>query len=76
MLDQNLKKNIKKFVAMAYGVPFIDGGRDLSGWDCAGLVINAFRYCLGIELPDLAGVSALDATKAAKIFDQFKKILD
>lgn len=36
----------------AIDVPFVDGGRDFDGWDCWGLVANAYLNICGIELPD------------------------
>ena len=68
MLDQNLRENINYFAALAQGVPFKDRGRDLSGWDCWGLIVNAYRDCFDLRLPDLQGVSALDAALVGAAF--------
>lgn len=73
MLDQNRQENIKKFIDLAQEVPFVDQGREFSGWDCAGLVLCGYRHCAGIELPDLAGVSALDEVRAAAVFAHFRQ---
>ena len=34
------------------GIPFVDGGRDISGCDCWGLTMIAWRILTGKELPD------------------------
>ena len=43
------------------GVPFKNGGRDKSGYDCYGLAIEVYRR-YGIELPDYT-ISAIDAAR-------------
>lgn len=51
MLDQKFQENIKNFVSRALDVPWVDRGRDWTGWDCWGLVRLAFADCFGIILP-------------------------
>lgn len=40
-----------EFVRRALPVPFVEKGRDFSGWDCYGLVHCAYREIYGVELP-------------------------
>ena len=47
------------------GVPFVDGGRDLAGFDCWGAIWLAYRE-RGIELPDYGEISALDLRRVAR----------
>ena len=47
------------------GVPFVDGGRDLAGFDCWGAIFLAYRE-RGIELPDYGEISALDLRRVAR----------
>jgi probable lipoprotein NlpC len=44
--------SLQEFIARAKKVPFLDKGRDWSGWDCWGLVGQVYRLCCGLELPD------------------------
>lgn len=43
------------------GIPFKDGGRDASGYDCWGLAVEVFRR-FGVELPDYK-ISCEDASR-------------
>lgn len=47
--------DLQSFAKSAIGVPFVDKGRDRSGWDCWGLCVCAYREVFGIELPRLDG---------------------
>lgn len=40
-----------EFVSRALTVPFVDRGRDWSGWDCYGLLVVHRREIFGVELP-------------------------
>jgi len=42
------------------GIPFIEGGRDFSGCDCAGLVLLALREECGISALDFTEYERLD----------------
>lgn len=42
---------IDEFIVKALKVPFIEKGRDFSGWDCWGCVRCAFKEIYGKELP-------------------------
>jgi cell wall-associated NlpC family hydrolase len=68
MLDQGREEPIKRFIARALGTPFRDQGREFTGWDCWGLILLAFRQCFGLELPDLATVSALNSSQVGRLF--------
>lgn len=39
------------FINKAIMVPFLEKGRDYSGWDCFGLVYRGYRDVLGKDLP-------------------------
>ena len=43
---------LRDFTRRAVGVPFRAHGRTYDGWDCYGLVQQAFREVLQITLPD------------------------
>lgn len=43
---------IDEFTRKAVGVPFVEQGRDYSGWDCWGLCVRAYQDILGVTLPD------------------------
>lgn len=52
MSAENIKKNdLISFAREALAVPYREGGRDWSGWDCWGLVVCLFRQVYGLELP-------------------------
>lgn len=55
---------LEEFARKAVGVPFVDGGRDYTGWDCYGELYVAYRDVLGIEIPAYRG-----AYKTAKQVD-------
>lgn len=59
---------MKNFVNKAIGVPFKDRGRDHTGWDCWGLIWRAYCDVLGLELPCLEDVPALQNWQAKDIF--------
>lgn len=48
------------------GVPFLDGGRDRSGWDCWGTVCTAYREEAGIELPSYGEISASELLRITR----------
>ena len=68
MLYQITRENIKKFISRALEVPWQDMSRDFSGWDCWGLVMAFYRQSFGLDLPDLAQVSALNSAQVGTIF--------
>ncbi len=53
------------------GIPFVDGGRDLSGADCWGVVMLTFaKY--GISIPDFS-ISCFDSLKINQKIDEQRK---
>lgn len=48
------------------GVPFVDRGREIDGFDCWGLVRHAYSKHLNIELPSYGDVSASDLRRVSR----------
>ena len=67
MLDQVHRESIKNFAAKVKGVPFVDQGRDLSGWDCWGLILAAYKTCLGVALPSASDYSFQAPREAGRV---------
>jgi cell wall-associated NlpC family hydrolase len=65
---------LNEFTDRAVGVPFVDRGRTPSGWDCWGLIVNAYQECYGIVVPGYENISALDSREAGQMIDQQKKL--
>lgn len=42
---------LDEFISRAIVVPFVDKGRDWSGWDCWGMVVLFHREVLGVAIP-------------------------
>lgn len=55
------------------GIPFKDGGRDITGFDCWGLVKYFYKEFLNIELPEYA-ISAHDSFGIDRTFDRERKM--
>jgi len=51
------------------GLPFLDGGRDLSGLDCWGLVRMVYAERLGVALPEYGEISAKDLVRVARAME-------
>lgn len=51
------------------GVPFVDGGRDMAGLDCWGLVRLIYADQLGITLPSYGEISARDLLGVARAIE-------
>jgi len=60
-------ERLKVFTQKAWGVPFLDRGRDFNGWDCAGMIIVAYRFCAEIEIPDVDGISAFSGSEVGRL---------
>lgn len=61
-----------EFIERAIGVPYLDHGRDYSGWDCWGLCVVAYRDVFGIELPDVRYDTANDYRQNTRLFNDHK----
>lgn len=48
------------WAAKYIGIPFVDGGRDMDGCDCWGLVRMVLRDRANIDLPSYSGIAAED----------------
>lgn len=59
-----------EFQRKAIGVPFLEGGRDYSAWDCWGLCISGHRDVLGIDVPDHKYASPFNYRQIAKLLDK------
>jgi probable lipoprotein NlpC len=55
------------FALRAELVPWVDQGREWSGWDCWGLIRLAYRECFGIELPSGAEYSCRQPLTAHRV---------
>lgn len=51
------------------GIPFVDGGRDISGVDCWGLVRLIYAERLGVSLPSYGEISAAELIRIARAID-------
>lgn len=49
---------MQNFLLKAIGVPWVDRGRDVSGWDCWGLVVCFYKEVFGIDIMSYDGVSS------------------
>lgn len=54
------------------GVPYLDGGRSMSGWDCYGLYVFVLAEMLGVAVPSYRDTysSAEDDREAARALAQ------
>jgi len=60
------------FVAQAQAVPFREEGQDWCGWNCWGLIRQAYRALKGLDLPDFQRLAALKYSQAAPQFASFR----
>ena len=67
----HLRSNAPGWASQYVGVPFVEHGRGLDGWDCWGLFCFVYREHLGIELPDFDGdyENTEDVAEIARLFD-------
>jgi cell wall-associated NlpC family hydrolase len=56
-----IRLDVDKYI----GLPFVDGGRDLDGLDCWGLVSLIYKDVLDLEIPNYE-ISALDTDKVCE----------
>lgn len=59
--------DLMEFASLAMTVPFKQRGRDVTGWDCWGLVYVAYAQVYGVALPDY-----LDSYESTKDFFKLK----
>lgn len=64
------EKCFRDFANRNIGAPFLNRGRSPAGWDCWGVIIAAYRECLGYELPDRPDLSA-EEEDAGQVFQAF-----
>lgn len=64
--------SLNQFIERSIEVPYVPFGRDMSGWDCWGLVYCAYKDVRGIELPllDKEYSSALDKAEVEAIIKE------
>ncbi|MBR9764816.1 MAG: C40 family peptidase [Rhodobacteraceae bacterium] len=48
------------------GIPYVDGGRDVSGLDCWGVLQLVYRERLKVDLPTYGDISARDLRRIAR----------
>lgn len=61
--------NVDKYI----GVPFVDGGRDIHGADCWGLLCLIYKDLFDVELPDYS-ISAFDTEEVVKTMSYESKV--
>lgn len=60
-------------ISMYIGIPFVDGGRLLSGADCYGVVMLYYKNILSIDIPDVQ-ITANEPRKSfIKYLDEVNK---
>lgn len=65
--------SLKSFVARAEGVPFLEFGHDFTGWNCWGLIVQAYHECFGIELPGFENISALNLKEVGQLYEAHRR---
>lgn len=60
------------------GVPYVDRGRDISGWDCYGLYAYVLAEVMGKQVPSYAGTYATadDASQALEQRGEWSRVTD
>ena len=56
----------ERWIARYVGIPFLDGGRDIKGLDCWGLVRLVLKEQCQIDVPSYGDISADDLQKIAR----------
>jgi cell wall-associated NlpC family hydrolase len=64
---------LSSFISKVNGTPFKDFGRDLSGLDCWGLIVMAYRELFGVVLQE-PDVSALSAKEVELFYYEYSKM--
>jgi cell wall-associated NlpC family hydrolase len=54
-------------------VPFKSEGRDFAGWDCWGLIYQAYLTCFEIALPSFANVPALENWHVSDLYTEVRR---
>jgi probable lipoprotein NlpC len=64
--------DLSEFTNKAIGTPFKDLGRDLSGWDCWGLIVCAYKEIYDITLEDFTGLTGLNSKESRQLFEDYR----
>lgn len=64
-----------KFIEEVLEVPYVLGGRDMSGMDCWGLVVLAYAKIFNIDVPKYTGTQ-LSVSNSGTTSDDIKKHLE
>ena len=58
--------SLTEFTIKSVGVPFLDRGRERSGWDCWGMLHALFLKVFSIRLPDDSTLSCQDIKEVSR----------
>jgi len=61
---------LSDFINQAIAVPFLDHGRDFTGWDCWGLLVEFFKLVHGITIESFEAFYSSQSQEWARIYDE------